>query len=321
MDNLKALSILFLACFMVLQASGQSNKWKRMRYEFFGGLGVSNFMGELGGSNNPAKMEASHFLGDFEFSMTRPAFTLGMRYQIQRRLAAAYTISYGRLNGDDAKTANVYRQYRNSHFRSPIWETGIRYEYSLITTRKGHRYSLRNVRGRKGNKIDLAVFAGFNAIFFNPRGQFAGKWYSLQPLGTEGQNYAETRKPYSRFSFSVPIGVNVRYIINKKWSIAWEYGFRWAMSDYLDDVSTSYADPIEVAKSVKDSDKANAARYFADPSFAVVGDEAFVNYPELKYGVLPNEQRGNSTDRDIYMFSFITVNYKVKTGRNGLPRF
>lgn len=319
MKQLHSIVISLCLSLLFVQLNAQSNKWKRMRYEFFGGIGVSNFMGELGGSNNPNKMEASHFLGDFEFAMTRPSFTLGMRYQVLSRLASSYTISYGRLRGDDSKTANIYRQFRNCNFRAPLWETGLRFEYSLITTRKGHRYSLRNVRGRRGNKIDLAVFSGVAAIYFNPRGQYNGKWHSLQPIGTEGQNYAATRKPYSRFSFAVPIGFNMRYVVNKKWSIAIEYGFRYAMSDYLDDVSSGYADPDLVYAAAGDND---AAAVLSDPSVLLDNRAGLLEeHPELKYMTVPGEQRGNSTVNDIYMFSFITINYKVKTGRNGLPRF
>jgi len=296
-----------------------------MRYEFFGGLGVTNFMGELGGSDDPTKLEASHFLGDFDFSMTRPAFVIGMRYQVLTRLAATYTIAYGRLRGDDTKTESRYRKYRNASFRAPLWETGVRFEYSLITTRKGHRYSLRNVRGRAGNKIDLAIFGGIAAIFFNPRGEYGGEWFSLQPLGTEGQNYAKTRDRYSRFSMAIPMGLNMKYVINKKWSIGLEYGFRYTMSDYLDDVSTSYADPALVLAEVDGNDKEKAAAaYFANPSLGfkkakeLWGEEIA---KDLVDGTMPNQQRGNSNINDIYMFTLVTVNYKVKTGRNGMPRF
>jgi len=49
-----------------------------MRYEVYLGAGATNFLGELGGANRIG----THFVRDLEFSMTRPEFSLGIRYKI-----------------------------------------------------------------------------------------------------------------------------------------------------------------------------------------------------------------------------------------------
>lgn len=298
--------ILFLTTFIIIAqvADAQSTRWKRMRYEFFGGIGATNFLGELGGSDQ----KGSTFLKDLEITETRFGGTLGARYWILQRFAVQTALSFGYVRGDDSKTEEEFRKNRNLHFRSPIFEWQARIEYNLIAQKKGHRYNLRKVRGRPGNNITLDVYAGIAGFYFNPQAEYQGEWYDLQPLGTEGQNYIDTREPYSRIALAIPFGFQVKYIINSKWSAALDFGPRFTFTDYIDDVSGTYADPDEIAAH---SDNPVVARELADPSLSRA------THPEYTGA---GQQRGNSFDDDIYMFMFVTVNYKVKTGRNGLPR-
>lgn len=310
MNSLSRTSCLTVLFLMVsLSVFSQTNRWKRMRYEVFGGIGATNFMGELGGADKIG----SQYLSDLEISETRPAFTLGARYMLMRRLGIASAWSLGWLHGDDRKTNEAYRQNRNIVFRAPIFEWSVRAEYAILTEKKGHRYNLRKVRGLMGNKITVDAYVGCAAFFFNPQGLGPdGKWYSLQPIGTEGQNYIPTRERYSRISFSILLGMRMTYIINRKWSVSLDFGVRPTFTDYLDDTSSSYADPDLVAKNASGVDYA-VAKYLADPSLSRQrGDLA---------STAPNQERGFSFNNDIYMMSFITLNYKLKTGRNGLPRF
>ena len=46
----KAFLLLFLIT-LFLPAISDAQRWKRQRYEFSAGIGVSNFLGELGGAN------------------------------------------------------------------------------------------------------------------------------------------------------------------------------------------------------------------------------------------------------------------------------
>jgi len=279
-----------------------------MRYEVFGGVGATNFLGELGGSNG-----TSGYIKDLEFSMTRPCYTLGARYMLTRKLGWQASLSHGMLRGDDKKTEEQYRRARNLNFRSPIVELATRLEYSILTPKKGHRYSLRKVRGRAGVRFQADIFLGIGVFYFNPKGydEETQEWVKLRPIGTEGQNYAKTRKPYSPVSVSFPVGFNVKYILNRKWNIGLEYGMRPTLTDYIDDVSTTYADPEQIGQN--SGIDPELAKRLADPS------ENKYN-PNGSYKNI-NQQRGNSKNNDMYMFMFITVNYKLKTTRKGLPKF
>jgi hypothetical protein len=58
-------------------------------------------------------------------------------------------------------------------------------------------------------------------------------WVSLRPLQTEG-------KSYSPLVISIPTGIGVKYKVSNKIDVGFEMGYRWTLSDYMDDVSGRY---------------------------------------------------------------------------------
>lgn len=304
-----------------LFANSQSTRWKRLRYEFFGGIGASGFLGDLGG----ADQIGTHYVRDYEFSMTRPAFTVGGRYMIRRRLAVQTALSYAWIRCDDRKTQETFRHNRNMQVMTPLAEWQVRMEYTILTEKTGHRYNIRNVRGLIGNHIVIDAFLGGALFFFYPMGRDSrpegtGKYYGLRNVGTEGQNFSATRKPYSLFSFSIPMGLQFKYIINRKWSISWEIGYRQTFTDYIDDCSKTYVDGEAVALYNRNSHvNPTLAAYLADPQLSK-GVDPHVSVPNDNT-TATGQQRGNNRYYDVYLLSFFTLNYKVRTGRNGLPIF
>lgn len=292
----------------------QSRRWKRTRYELVGGAGVTAFMGDLGGGD-----AASHFVSDFDFMSQRPLLSAGMRYKILEPLAAKATLSFGWLSADDNKSENIYRLDRNLSFRSPIVEFCGQVEYSIIKEPVSHRYSLRRRRKKfslKNISINTYVFTGVAGFFYNPKGKDdgpdgSGKWVALQPLGTEGQGLMEGREKYSRIQLAIPVGIGFKYNISRQISLGIEFGARYTFTDYIDDVSTSYVDNNWLA-----TNNELAAR-MADKS------PWSENPLETKSGIHYDAggQRGESKYNDFYMFSLVTVAYKLRTGRNGLPKF
>ncbi len=296
MKKLFIISIIILL--LPTLVSAQSMRWKRTRYELYGGLGATNFLGELGGAE-----ESGAFWKDFEFSATRPLISLGLRYKVLEPLAVKGALSFGYLTGDDKDADNEYRKQRNLHFRAPIIELGFQAEYSVLKE-KISRYR----RSRRRGKFSLAslnlnayLFTGINVFWFNPQAKGPdGEWYSLQPIGTEGQGQIETREKYSRLQLSIPLGFGLKYPLTQKISVGLEYGGRLTFTDYIDDVSTTYVDPEFFDDPVE--------QYLADPS---------------TYGFELGEQdiRGNPKYNDYYMFMVINITYKLRTGRNGMPKF
>ncbi|MFW5766804.1 MAG: DUF6089 family protein [Bacteroidota bacterium] len=296
---MKRLFLLTIVLTMLVgSASAQfGSQWRKLREEVIFGVGTTNFMGELGG----ADQVGTHYARDFEFSFTRPVFSAGYRYKLNKSFSTKGLLSFGMLYGDDATTAEIHRNSRNLSFRSPILELGGHIEYHIIKEKFGHRYDLRRNRG-KSNTPSLYIFTGVNGIWFNPKAQYQDEWVALQPLGTEGQGRVDTREPYSRISMSFPVGFGMNFLMDRNLGVGFEWGVRYAITDYMDDVSTTYVDP----------------ELFGDDEVArALADRSKNDWP----GSTPYSQRGNSNYNDAYMFLTINVTYKLRPSGPGMPKF
>ena len=309
---------LFVSTFLCVAQTGD---WRRYRHELVFGAGTTSFMGDLGGG----KGVGTHFVKDFDIQAGRWSFMAAYGYKLSSRFALRTGLYYGRVYGSDRYTPEYARNGRNLTFRSPIIELNEVVEFSILRETYGHRYNIKRARGKKPTP-NLYIFAGVGGFFFNPRAQYLpvvkddmgnavvdaegnttpntsdpnyGKWYSLQPLGTEGQGYVATRKKYSRIQMSIPFGVGMNCLLNRSWGIGFDFGFRYTITDYIDDVSSSYVSP--------DIFESDVARYFCNP--------------DSKYPVGAGEQRGDSNWNDAYMFLTVKVTYKLSSKRRGRAKF
>lgn len=310
---IKRLVLLFI---ILLPLVSEAQRWKRMRYEVVAAIGTTNFLGELGGANQIG----TNYYRDLEIAATRYALNLGARYKLSQSTAVKVGFTYARLRGDDKWTQEPYRNNRNLNFKSPVVEISAQYEFSWMKETIGSRYKVRRVRGRgkKGSDVYIYGFFGISGFYFNPKGYqpSTGRWIALAPLNTEGQTLVSTRKDYSRFQFAIPIGMGLKYSINKTSSIGIEYGIRKVFTDYIDDASTTYFD------------KSTLAQNFG-PESAEMSDKALTGTNPIGGAPGPfggcqtcaSQQRGDPRDLDHFMFFLITYNYKLKTTRKGLPKF
>ena len=295
---------------LVSLATAQKKKTRFLdRSETVYAIGFSNFLGELGGRD----MIGTNGIRDLELTMTRPAVHLGFRYRKNPVLSFKLNLTYARVAGRDSLTKEIYRRNRNLSFRSPIFETSLQAEISVLQLKSTKsRYVLRGVRGKSGIDLNVYVFGGIGAFFFNPKAQIGlgGKWWALQPLGTEGQGIAASRNPYRRIQACFPFGIGFRLPLNntKNWTVGFEYGVRLTTTDYIDDVSTTYFSPTLIA--AKYGPVAAQLSNRADPS-----SEGFI-----PGSAATGQQRGDPTDRDSYMIGLITFTYRLKSGRSVLPK-
>ncbi|MBT8194874.1 MAG: hypothetical protein HKO56_03180 [Bacteroidia bacterium] len=297
---MQRLALVLLLTLIPVLLNAQSRRWKSLRYEVVFGAGATNFLGELGG----ADQIGTDFYRDLEFSQTRPATSLGLRYYVGSRAAVKANFTYGILAGDDATTNEFHRQYRNLNFKTNIYELTTVFEYMFLSERPGARYKLKGVKGIRGYNIAFYGFAGVGVLKFNPQGEYNGKWYDLQPLGTEGQGIIESRKKYDLVQLVIPGGIGFKYAIDRRWSVGIEYGVRKTFTDYIDDVSRSY-----VEKSILDQ---------IDPLSYYLADKSNGDFPS---NTSPGAQRGDPNDKDSYLFALFTINYKLRSGGSHLPVF
>jgi len=300
----KLIVLLGLLTFTSVMVNAQYNiHWRKIRHEVSFGLGSTNFLGELGGSNT----SGSQFVKDFNFNASRWLIQGGYSYKLAEQWAVRGNVMFGRLYGSDTFTEEFHRNSRNLTFRAPVVDVAATIDFSILKERYGHRYDLRRIKGKR-NLPNLYIYTGIAGTWFNPKAQYNdpvngdGEWYELQPLGTEGQGVIPTREKYSRICVTIPAGFGLNYMIDRNFGIGFEYGVRFTFSDYVDDVSTTYVDPS----------------IFSDPMAAYFSSGT----ADLDWnGVGAGQQRGQSDYNDAFMFLSLKVTYKLRPRAPGMPKF
>lgn len=295
MLRLKVLLTILVISLTAVAQPGTDMFWKKYRLELIGGLGVTNFLSDLGGGPNIG----THYFRDLNFRSTRLSAELGFRYKFSERVAIRMVGHYMRLFGDDKLTDNMFRNYRNLTIRTDLYEGNITGEYSIFKEQLGHRYRINGVTGRKVYQIHTYFYGGLGLIYFNPQGIYKGKWYDLRNLGTEGQGMYPGKELYSQLQLVVPVGIGFRYSFSYRVGMGAEIGYRKTFTDYLDDVSSFYAD-----KDLLRQKRGQIAVELSDPSI-------YSNTYQTRTG----EQRGNPTNTDSYFYANVTFYVKIKTTR------
>lgn len=230
----------------------------------------------------------SHYFGDLntQFSLTDPGIAAGVgaRFNFNERLSIKFGVNYGQVSASDADSKNLFEQARNLSFRSPILEANSQFEFNF----------LRYTHGSKDEYFTPYLFAGFTVFSFNPQAEYEGEWVELRPLGTEGQFRGEE---YYTVQPALNYGMGMKISLSYRWSIDIELSARKLFTDYLDDVSTVYADKDDL-----ETLRGDLAVALSDRSVIIPG----VNEGDLS---LPGRQRGNSVTKDAYAFLGVGVMY------------
>lgn len=199
---------------------------KRKKYNTIGfSLNAMNYFGDV----TPTTSFTS-----LRFGATRPNVGVSISRRFYPRISGKLALSYGRITGDDALSANQndpnarFRYNRNMSFQNDILELAGTVVIDLIENRNNYL---------KRPDFVPFVFVGVAGFYHNPKGLYRdGTYVALSDLHTEGQSSS-----YSTTQFSIPFGGGVRYRINRNFDAALEIGWRKTFTDYLDDVSGNYA--------------------------------------------------------------------------------
>jgi hypothetical protein len=296
--------LLLVASIASAQGFYNSNAWRKQRHELRFEIGAANFLGDLGGRDRIG----SNFLYDLELNQTKFATSFNYLYYLSEKVGLRTSINFGKVSGDDALTAESFRNNRNLKFESIILETGMSIEWHFLKEKPGNIYNVRSTTGRKlgskGISSGFYVTAGVNAFYFNPKAEDAnGSKVPLFPLKTEGQGLENGAKAYKRVSVAIPIGGGYRKNISRKLGIKIELAHRFTFTDYIDDVSTVYFD-----RNVLNSQVGGNSAYFSNPQ---LGDKPAIV-------TAPGQQRGDATDKDGYMFLTAGIYIKLSSGKKSV---
>jgi hypothetical protein len=242
---------------------------------------------------------ATNYVGDIQpgFSMQgiQPGVGLWFKYNYNPYLGFKAGYFTTQIGAADANSSNQWQIDRNLSFSSHVSELFALVEFNFF----------RFVVGSYKYRHTPFVFTGLTNFRFNPVAEIGGNTYELQPFGTEGQglDLYPDRQRYRLRTFSLPIGAGYRVNFWRFHSLAVEASFRYAFTDYLDDVSLGYA-PNDVLA----AERGNLAAQLADRS------------PEKGLPLnLPDKQRGINTFNDGYWYLGVSYIYTINSGR--CPRF
>jgi len=263
-------------------------------------MGTAYYNGDL----NPT------YFPQVNFPLTEPYVSIFIAHYFNRFITARLNLSYAYVKGDDSYSDPVtlpsyFRYNRNLRFRSSIAEASVTAEINIIPST--------DQLGIVQRKYVPYILLGIGAFHFNPKAPYfagtnsvlrPGNYIALEPLGTEGQGTTEfpDREKYPLFAGCFPIGTGVKYNIDKQVTVQLEFGVRLTTTDYLDDVSTTYPDPkYLVSEYGAGTQNAIYSVYFSNRNINGVNPEQSA----------PNQQRGDPMHFDHYVFSGVTLIYRI----------
>ncbi|MEO6882669.1 MAG: DUF6089 family protein [Bacteroidia bacterium] len=264
--------------------------FSQYRWDYGLRLGVSNYLGDIGGTD----LTRRNFVSDMKLAETKFSGGIFVRTRLGESFGLKASLNYGRIAGADSLSTNYGRRGRNLSFRNDIFELAVTGEYYFYQVNDlGHTYRYRN-------DFKAYIFAGIAGFHHNPEAYYGGTWVDLQPLKTEGQ-----KTPYSLWQASIPVGAGVYFTLNRKFRIGWELGWRTTFTDYLDDISTKYpTTPFTGSNAALASALSNRSGSY------IVNDPVYL----AQYG--PGQKRGDPTHNDSYIFTTIDFSYVIRGQSN-----
>ncbi len=214
-----------------------------------------------------------------------------VHYELFDQLLLRGAFNFARVNGSDRYNTKTVLKLRNLHFESAISEFSIVAEFYLFNLNE--------------KRFSPYAFAGLALFHFNPYTyDTINRKIFLNPLSTEGQGIYANKKPYSLLQPAIPFGGGIKFAVNENLRIGFEFGFRKIFTDYLDDVSTSYADFNDLL----------IAKGPVATELAYRGDEITGGNP-----VYPTKdtQRGSAAQKDTYYFTGLNISFRIGNGNGG----
>lgn len=238
---------------------------------------------------------AANYRGDLnpygKIAYLSPSIQAHYQKYFNNYLSIRTSLAYVGLRFSDDDTKNPTYQMRALEFKNDMLEFNV----------TGTFHFFRYAPGYEGNNFTPYFSLGIGALYTNPYTYLDGKKHYLRPLGTEGQ-YSSTPhdgKKYSPITAVFPISVGLKKSISDRWALFAEAGYRFTTTDYLDDVSATYAGYEAFSSTNYKGKDAQVAFLLQDRSSNNIG----------KRGL----QRGNSLVNDGFFTFQVGISYNLST--------
>ncbi len=242
---------------------------------------------------------AAHYFGDLNTnaSLRRPklAASVLFRKQFGNYIALRLQGSFAQLGFSDVYSKNETERLRNLSFNSNIFELAVMGDFNFF----------RFIPGERDFRFTPYVTLGAGFFTYDPYAYLNNEKYFLRPLGTEGQGSSlyPDRQPYSSMAFVIPFGVGLKYNLTPRTNLTFEITHRFTGTDYLDDVSTTYAGAAAFPPLPDGS-----------PSPAFLLQDRSYELTNRPIGIA-GRQRGNSAQKDQYVTAMIGITFNLTSYR------
>jgi len=273
---------LLFVCTILMAFTGVKAQYESYKQEGEFGIGVG-----LG-----------HYFGDLNTSaaLNRPKFSGGIYFlkQFNNYVALKIAANYAFLGYSDEYSKNPVQVERNLSFNSSVWEFSLAVQFNFF----------KFIPGVDGYNYTPYISLGAGVFSYDPYAYLNGQKYYLRPLGTEGQGSTlyPDRKQYSSMAVCFPLSVGFKYAINDRFNVFGEVGYRFTTTDYLDDVSTTYAPD---AFPPLPNGQPSVAYQLQDRSLTNIG--------------IKGRQRGNSSQNDAYVLAHFGVSFNISSYKCPTP--
>lgn len=169
----------------------------------------------------------SGYYGDLQHQLIIPdvAATFEFSQRLSHHLKLRESLTLYEIHAEDSEQVDDDLVQRNLSFKSRNVELALILEIRLFKRYERARISF----------LNPYVFFGAGITTVNPTTNIDGDKYTLRKYRTEGVKYSGIAPVF-------PVGLGLEVVISKNVSFFSEFGIRATGSDYLDDVSTVYAD-------------------------------------------------------------------------------
>lgn len=233
----------------------------------------------------------THYYGDLakpgDHSNIKPNLAIGARYNFYQRFSVASELTWFMLVGND--NTDPTKEIRNLSFQSHNLELSATINVSLFE--EDNRFYQRR-------PVNPYIYGGIGLVNYNPTAKLEGERYNLKKLNTSGEDY-------SGFTAAFPVGGGVKFKINPLFNIVVDGGYRFLLTDNIDDVSSGiYPEPAS----------------FTNTTARLLSDRTWETLPAgvPTWAEQGKEFRGDPSDKDGYfIFNIKFEYYFTEIGKGG----
>ena len=314
------LKSLMFACAAAL-AAAPSNGMAQYALDYGFAIGTANYLGDIGGE----QLTRQDFAADLHYGQTKLSSHVFVRYRLNSMFAVKGQLGTVYLEDFDNLSTNPARMTRNAHFRNYVNELSLRGEVNLFSRPMITRYTSKLRVG-----VNTYAMLGVTGLVHNPQAQLDrdaaeyhyaqgnittnpsqlnyDRWYDLRDVGTEKLTYGSA-------ALGFPLGLGASFMVNYQFRVGLEFVWNLTLTDYLDDVSYTWANPEGLD---------DIGLILSNPSSLAVAEASGVENPEafltsFWYNEQWNSPRGNPDKNDTYGTLQVTVS-KVVMGSSNFRR-